>query len=306
MPRSLVLACIFLSCAGAAGIWPERLGTYDRKAVQQLPLAGGGANEYGQEATEGADYGRFKVVASRYKDPTGAYAAGLAAPERPLQAGNYLITCTGDCPKDLSSLIGALPGVSYAPLPALANYLPAKGLIARSERYILGPQGLREAAPQIPESAVAFQFGTEGEIARYRTPHGELIMAVFSYPTPQMARQQTPGFEAIPGAAVKRAGPLVLLVLPSNVQNEANAAAARKLLSQITYNASVSRDETPPLVIRPETAGQMLMAIISLAGVVLVFCVVSGLAFAAILAISRRFGYSGADGSMTTLHLSGK
>src|SRR5207247_640890 len=49
MPRSLVLAFVFLSCASAAGIWPERLGTYDRKAVQQLPLVGVGANEYGQE-----------------------------------------------------------------------------------------------------------------------------------------------------------------------------------------------------------------------------------------------------------------
>src|SRR5438105_8952382 len=90
MLRSLSLAFIFLSCASAAGIWPERLGSHERKAVQGLPLAVVGANEYAQEASEEADYGSFKVAASRYKDPTGAYAAALAAPERPLQTGNYL------------------------------------------------------------------------------------------------------------------------------------------------------------------------------------------------------------------------
>ncbi len=50
----------------------------------------------------------------------------------------------------------------------------------------------------------------------------------------------------------------------------------------------------------------MILAIISLAGLLLAFCVLSGLAFGAMLIIARRFGYSGAEGSLITLHLSGK
>ena len=55
MLRSLSLAFIFLSCASAAGIWPERLGSHERKAAQGLPLAVVGANEYAQEASEVID-----------------------------------------------------------------------------------------------------------------------------------------------------------------------------------------------------------------------------------------------------------
>jgi len=40
--------------------------------------------------------------------------------------------------------------------------------------------------------------------------------------------------------------------------------------------------------------------------VVIGFCVISGLAFALIRIIARKFGYSDAEGTMTTLHLGGK
>jgi len=64
--------------------------------------------------------------------------------------------------------------------------------------------------------------------------------------------------------------------------------------------------DVKPLELKPETAGQMIIAIISLAALVLGFCLLSGLAVGGILRIARRFGYSAAEGSMTTLHLEGK
>ena len=53
MPRSLILAILLASSAGAA-IWPEHLGTYDRRSVEasQVPT-----DENGREASEHADYG---------------------------------------------------------------------------------------------------------------------------------------------------------------------------------------------------------------------------------------------------------
>jgi hypothetical protein len=301
MPRSLILAILFAASACAA-IWPEHLGTYDRRSVEatQVPT-----DEYGREASEQADYGRFQVSATLYKDSTGAYAAWLETEGNPLQVGNYVITCTGNCPKNLAELAEALPRISHAPLPALGSYFPINSRVPHSQRYILGPAGLAQNAPQIPESAVAFQFGTEGEIARYRVlrnePKSEATVAIFSYPTPQIARQQASAFGAVAGAAVKRTGPLVAVVLGAPDQ-----AAADRLLGQINYEASVTINEPMPLVLRPETAAQMLLSIITLAGIVLAFCLASGLLFGGFRVIARRFGYTDAGTAMTTLHLSDK
>ncbi|MBZ5609531.1 MAG: hypothetical protein LAP38_14815 [Acidobacteriia bacterium] len=303
MLRFLVLAVFVVSSAGAA-IWPEHLATYDRKSAAEVPATG--LDEYGRDAAEEADYGAFKVQASRYKDTTGAYAASLESSEHPLLVGNYMITCSGKCPKNLASLADALPRISHAPMPLLKSYLPAKGMIAHSERYIMGPAGLHANLPQIRESAVALQFGTEGMTARYHSPKGELVLAVFSYPTPQIARQQTGPYEGIPGAAVKRTGPLVAVVLPPDNGAPADAAEAQKLLSQVNYQASVSWNEPLPLVIKPETAAKMVLGILTLAGIVLGFCLVSGLAFGLLRLVARRFGYSDAGTALTTLRLGGK
>lgn len=302
MLRSLILATLLISSACAA-IWPPQLGKFQRKSVQPMPAAERvQTEEYGLQQAEQADYGAFQVSAHRYKDSTGAYAASLLAPPNSLQVGNYLINCTGNCPKTLAALVESLPGISHASLPVLPHYFPSQGLVAHSERYILGPAGLNEGAPQIPEAAVAFQFGTEGELARYRTSQGDAVLAIFSYPTLEMARQQTPAFEAIAGATVKRSGFLVAVVLPP-----ADRASAGQLLARINYQAAVSWDEQrAPLIIKPQTAAQMVLAIISLAGIVLGVCLGAGLVFAALRIAARRFGYLDAGTSLITLHLSDK
>jgi len=301
MPRGLILASLFAASACAA-IWPEHLGSYDRRSVKASQVA---PDENGREAEEEADYGPFQASATVYKDSTGAYAAWLETAGKALQVGNYVITCAGNCPKNLAELAEALPNVSHAPLPVLGSYLPTKYLIPHSERYILGPAGLAQDAPQIPESAVAFQFGTEGEVARYRLlqnePKSESLFAIFSYPTPQIARQQTAAFQAISGASVKRAGPLVAVVLGAP-----DRAAADRLLGEINYQASVTVNEPLPLILTPQSTAQMLLAIISLAGIVLGFCLVSGILFGGFRVIARRFGYTDAGTAMTTLHLSDK
>jgi len=302
MLRSLILTACVISAA-SAGIWPEHLGQFERKSVKpgaSQPSAL--SNEYGQEEAEEAAYGSFVVVAQRYKDSTGAYAASLEMHEHPLQVGNYLLTCTGNCPKNLAGLVETLPKLSHNALPALRNYLPAKNIVPRSERYILGPTGLGAAAPQIPASAINFEFSPEGSLARYRSSPGEAILAVFSYPTMQMARQQAAVLEKLPDVVVKRTGPLVALVLASGGQ-----AAAEQLLGQISYKAAISSDDQQlPLIIRPQTMAQMVLGIIALAGIVLGFCLLSGIAFGAFRIVARRFGYSDAGTAMTTLHLGDK
>ena len=286
-------------------MWPDMLGTYERKSAAELHDQAV-PDEYGRAAAEQADYGTFKVTGIRYRDTTGAFAASLEMRDKPLLAGNYLITCSGKCPKDLAKLADTLPRMSHTPVSVLPNYLPARNRVPDSERYIMGPIGLHDDLPQISESAVNLEFGAEGAVARYRLPKSEATLAIFSYPTLEMARQQAPAYEKIPGVLVKRSGSLVALVAPATAGKAVDAADARKLLAQINYQADFSWNEPLPIVVKPETTAQMILAIITLAGIVLGFCVASGVAFGLLRIIARKFGYSGADEGLTTLSLSGK
>lgn len=289
MPRGVILTLAFVASAAAS------------PPAQTNPAL---AAEYGFEASEVVDHGTFQLSAQRFRDVTGAYAASLdPANKDALRVGNYLVTCQGKCPKNLAALADAsLPHVSHGSLPSLPAYFASKNLVRHSERYILGPVGLAANAPEIPASAVGFDFGTEGEIARYRTPSGPVTLAVFSFPLPSMARQQLPQFQKIANAAVKRTGPLIVVAIGAS-------PAKSQLLTSIEYQGVVAENEKPPvkpLELKPESAGKMVLAILSLAGLLLVFCLLSGLAVGGTLHLARRFGYSAAEGSLITLHLEGK
>jgi hypothetical protein len=302
MPRSLILAAIFVSSACAA-IWPERLGDYQRQpsAFEMSDDQGPVLAEYGLQTAERVDYGPFQVTAWRFRDTTGAYAAALEL--EGVRVGNYVVKCNGKCPKNLAALADAsLPHVSHGALPSLSDYFPAKNQLPRSERYILGPTGLKTYVPEIPVPAALFDFGTEGMLAQYRTAQGPVTLAIFSYPTPSLARQQLPLFQKIANSTVKRTGPLVAVALGASPANS-------QLLEAIEYQGVVAENKPPPdkpLELKPESAGKMVLAILSLAGLLLAFCLLSGLAVGVSLRLARRFGYSGAEGSMVTLHLEGK
>jgi hypothetical protein len=302
MPRSLILAALFVSSACAGTYWPDELGGYQRKAMD-IVIPQGNANlaEYGLDGVDRPNYGMFTVTAWQFKDVTGAYGAALELGGT--RVGNYVVQCQGRCPKNIAALAEAsLPHVSHGSLPNLGDYLPAKNLISHSERYILGPVGLAANAPEIPAPAALFDDGTEAELAHYRTSGGAVSVIVFSFATPSLARQQLPQFEKVTGAAVKRTGRLVAVAIGAS-------PAKGQLLDAINYQGVVAADEQPPpkpLELKPESAGQMVLAILSLAGILLAFCLLSGLAVGGTLRLARRFGYSGAEGSMTTLHLEGK
>src|SRR5579862_2497275 len=277
MPRSLILAVVLASSVYGA-IWPPKLGQFEVKS--EGPTAPSGdqalAAEFGFEKSERADYGSFQVVALQFKDVTGAYAASLDPSSKGfVRVGNYLVSCEGECPKNLALLADtSLPHVSHGSLPTLGEYFGPKNRVPRSERYILGPAGLAANAPEIPPAAALFDFGTEAELARYRTAGGSVSVIVFSFPTPSLARQQIPQFEKITGATTKRSGPLIAVAIGPS-------APAAKLLEGISYQGVVAENEKPPekpLELKPQSAGQMVLAILSLAGLLLGFCLLSGLA----------------------------
>ena len=284
MSRGLILL-VLLSCSlSAETIWDE----VGLKSTEKITIGGHTLNLWRFNDSTGALAGLHEIAA----EPGKANAS---------QIGNFVVLCEGKCPPNLVNIVQARPHFNNAPLPVLRTYTPTKSLVARSERYILGPVGLSENAPQIPASAAAFQFGTEAVVARYRVLKDEPTLGIFMYLTPQMARKQLSEFEKISGATAKRSGPLIGVVL-----NEPDPKAADRLLQEIVYQASMSWDQQPPLIIRPQTAAQIVLGGMELAGFILVFCLFSGLAFGGYKFLRQRIGPPSAAGALIVLHLGDK
>jgi Family of unknown function (DUF6599) len=214
--------------------------------------------------------------------------------------GNYVFQFTGDLPDraDLRRLYKTVPSLEQSPLPALMDYLPAANLIPNSERYIVGPVSLQRFDPEVPLSAAAFPLGAEAQLGRYKTSKGTMTLAIFNYPTPNIARQQDAEFQKIQGAVPKRTGPLVAVII-----RPPDPEAAKRLLAEINYEQNLTWNETVPRDITKDAAN-MLLSIFTLAGIVLVLCVLGGVSFGGFRVLARKMGWrtAGMD-EMIVLHL---
>jgi hypothetical protein len=178
-------------------------------------------------------------------------------------------------------LIQNLPNFDQAPLPAISGYLPSDGLVPNSQRYAMGPVALERFAPGIPAGVAAFHLGSEAQVATFRASGGEMKLAIFSYPTPNIARERLAEMQKLSGAMAKRSGPLVAVIL-----SPPNADDAERLLSQIRYQASISWSQYVPS--RRDNIGDLIVNAFILIGVLLAFSTVAGLAFGAFRALVRR------------------
>jgi|SRR5579862_447571 hypothetical protein len=308
-----------------AAIFPDQLGTFKKGPVQtvsapDLELY----DEYGIQATEQAEYTspvkKFLATAWRFHDSTGAMAMfeahrpPAATPSKTaklavstsdgviLAYGNYVFQFTGAVPADaeLNQIYDQLPLFENSSLPLLVDALPLNGLIPNSERYILGPVSLLRFEPRIAPSLAAFHLGAEAQLGQYQTPKGKLILTIFDYPTPNIARERLDEFEKLPGAVAKRVGPLVAVTI-----QPPDPDAAERVLALIRYNANVTMNESAP--VSAKQVGGMLFSIIALAGMILGLCIIAGIGFGAFRVILRKLGWTtGEAGEMITLHLGNK
>ena len=318
--KFLSLLCL-LPMLSHAAIWPDTIGAYHRTAAGPVDLAGKPLwDEYGLKGAESATYengsAQFRATAWVLSDPTSALAAfdwqrpenstaskaaSLAAETADglmLVQGNYLLSFSGYKPTaaELAALKAGLRNLDDSNLPTLTGFFPSRDLTPNSERYILGPASLQKFAPAIPPSIAAFHLGAEGEVGSFHTAKGDLTLALFSYPTPQIAMQREPEFGRIPGAMVKRSGPLVAVVL-----SPTDPDSAERLLSDVRYQASVTRDEYVPS--RRDNIGVLVINAFKLIGILLLLALVSGLGVAAVRLYRRRGGRGDEADALTTLHL---
>lgn len=297
-----------LPALACAAMFPDTLGTAHRTASQAVTLADGPLwAEYGLQDSEKASYGSaapYGVAGYRLQDVTGALAAyqwqhAVKLPSQTVvRVGTYLLIFEGHAPTnaELGALKGSLPRLEEGLLPTLPKYLPDRGLSPASERYVLGPVSLAKFYPGISPSAAGFHLGAEAQLADFTSPAGDLKLAIFSYPTVGIARDRFAELEKVSGAMAKRAGPLVAVILAPKDLNE-----AEMLLSQIRYQVAVTQGQrfSSP----KENVGVFFINIFKLIGILLLFCLLSGLVVGGWRMLLRRGGLNGDGDQMITLGL---
>ena len=294
----LVWAGLLVTAALAhAAIFPDSLGDYVKGPTKELAAPDAALfQEYGFEAAEQAEFtsptlGKITASAWRFHDSTGAMAA--AQSQRPVKAGqldsfaNYVFLFDPKPPgeAELDQLHKVLPRVENSPLPVLKDYLPAEGLIPDSQRYVVGPVSLAKFEPRISPSLAAFHLSAEAQLGRYSTPKGPMTLAIFSYPTPNMARARLDEFQKIPGAVAKRSGILVAVTVDPPDPN-----AAESLLAKVVYQQNITLNEKVPENVGRQMGG-IFLGSFALAGVFLVICLVTGVGVGTLRILMRKMGW---------------
>ncbi len=298
-------AAVLLPVLATAAILPETIGAYKRTATSTPELAERSIwDEFGLKAVENGVFERekeqFSVTIWRLQDPTGALAAyqWQRGSQELTRYGNYLISFQKHkpTPEELDALQKGLLIVDNSALPVLSSYLPSSGLKANSERYVTGPAALQKFFPAVPPSVAAFNYGAEAQTGVYHNAKGDMPLGIFNYPTHQIAMQQAAVFEKVPGAVVKRSGPMIAVVV-----NPPDADFAQHVLSQIRYQAEITESEYVPT--QRDNPGNLLYNAFLLTGILLALAITAGLFFGVIRNARRRFGKQTDEEPVISLHL---
>jgi hypothetical protein len=289
-------------------------------AAQLSGIAGPDAGllrEYGFVEAERQSYvrqdSRLTVTLWKMRDTTGSFGLftyyrqpGMSGREgQDLQAvgsdllllhrGPYLLEARGGTlsSEDAALLATEIPIVRGREglLPPLPSYFPEEGLVPLSQKFLLGPLAYERVEHRLPSSAIGFEAGAEAARAQYRLGNGttaELLLV--SYPTPQFAASKLRSLQQLRELqdtgegriTFDRKGSLIAFVLDAPTP-----AVAQKLIEDIPYGANITWNEyVPP---RHENVGSVMLAIFSLAGLLLLFSFVAGLAFGGVRVMVKRF-----------------
>ena len=315
------LCALLLPALGAAAVWPETMGPWKRTAASPAKVADQAVwDEYGLKEAETATYEngdrRFTATGYRLGDSTGALAAfqwqrpaGAASAKLDQLAvstgkgvvaarGNYLFVFPDFQPsgEEYQALISQLRDLDTTALPSFTGFLPARNLAPGSERYILGPVSLDRFVPGIPPSVAAFSQGAEAESGTFHFPKGDLRLAIFNYPTPQIAMQRVQEFQKLPGMIAKRSGPLV-----AAIPAPPDADAAERLLAEVRYEAQVTLNERVPT--QKDNIGDLIINAFILIGILLVISLAGGLMFGGMRVLRRVLRHGQEPEAMISLHL---
>jgi hypothetical protein len=285
------------------------------------PSQGALLREYGLTGIEQADYvrGGMHLLATLYrmKDPTGSYgtftflhdegmrSAGLGDYSAMSDAralilrGNFLLEVKGKNLAALKSDLGALQSIvagraEAGPYPALDLLLPKDGLIANSQRYMIGPQALAAVLPIASGDWAGFSHGAEAELGRYHLNREEVTLLLVDFPTPQAAASELESYSRNltinppEGSAERNAiyarRDLTLIAIVSG-------ARSRKIASEILRRTGSGEEITwnaPSFEKKGPSDAQILLGIFTGTGILCAYALLVGLAFGGVRLLAKR------------------
>lgn len=337
MRRQFLLACLcaLLSAANTSAqqgnparqpLLPDTFASWHSTVCETIPQHATLAEEAGQREFRQCQFTSGEqtatIWAGKYRDPSSAYEVytSLLRPAmQPSTVGRFtavddkgLPMLVGDVvvevlqprnisTKDLQELISIVAVQSAkTPLPPIREYLPKEDLVNATQRYSLGPVGLRSALEPLtslvfrsrstPDAErekylaiadrIGFGSGAEAMLAEYRSGRDGGLLLLVDYPTPQLAelhmrhlddalRDVAKGYEA----KIERRGSLLSVVL-----GPSSAAYAEKLRDAVTYETQVTWSEPSQTATDPPWA-VVLYRIFVGTGVFMVMAVAFGVAF---------------------------
>jgi hypothetical protein len=324
--RGRALLFLFLLAQTAAAQLPETFHGWESQSVrviaapQLASVAGNDAvviREYGFVSAARREYtrqdSRLTVTLWRMQDATGSFGlftyyrqAGMTAgngedlvavgPELLLlQRGPYVLeareaTLSLD---DVPALVANLPATGGREnlLPALPAYLPEEDVLPQSQKFLIGPAAFGRLEERVPASVIGFEAGAEALLAEYSIGRSKARLLLISYPTPQFATSKLRALRDLPAVrrgedagnmAVRRTGSLIAFVLDAP-----ELTAAEQLLGRVRYDTNVTWNEYVP---GPrDNVADLMLTVFGLAGFVLLFAFVAGLAFGGVRVLVKRF-----------------
>jgi len=332
---ALILLGLLASVGATAepGLLPDHFGPWQAESPSQMKVGAGLHEGWGevmpgtlQEAglrlVEDCSYKngdeQLKVSLLTFKDSSGAYefyteaiAPGMKSvglgdesafgPHNGvILIGNMVVLAdpfSNPRPESLAELLTILKAkADRTPFPPLKSYLPVTWRVFGTERYALGPVGLRAAMTSLGQAAyadlanqVGFQLGVEAILAKYQGAHGSGVLLLLEYPTPQLAEQHLHHLEEALPAAAKRSGVTVerKASLLSLVFEPTSAMHAQAIRDEVNYNTEVTWNEPshtatdPPMVV-------IMVKIFLFTGLFLGFATGVGIAFGGVRVVIKR------------------
>jgi len=284
--------------------------------------------EYGFSDVSSATYVRddgrtLKVRAARFADASGAFGAytfyvqpemtkeqigdqGSSLGQRVLfYRGVVLVDASFSQESvmsgaELRELAGVLPrpGGSAANLPTFIEFMPRRGYVAHTQKYVMGPLALNALAAPVSADLVDFGASSEVTLGRYGTSSGEATLMLISYPTPQLAAEHLKRIDAAhhlsePQAGVstiensgsfsdRRTGPIIVVV-----SGPVSDSDAKSLAGMVNYEASVTWN-SPAANQEVRDLYSLILNVVILCAIVGGFAVIAGVAFGGFRILMKR------------------
>jgi hypothetical protein len=325
------------SGAAEAPLLPQQFGGWQLQGSPQVNTEADAADptnaavlkEYGftdfSAATYVRDDGRtLKIRAARFADASGAFGAytfylqpemvreeigdqAASLGQRVLFYHKQILVdaqFTKESPmagaelRELAGLLPRPPG-NAGNLPSVLSFMPHRGYVANTEKYVMGPVALGALSAPVSEDLVDFGVKPDVTIGKYSTPSGQATLMLIYYPTPQLAIEHLRRIDAAhqlaqPQAGVstvensgqffdKRSGFIVAVA-----SGTVSKSDAESLLGLVNYEANVTWSQRTDDRDVHDLYSLMLNVVI-LCGILAALAIVAGVAFGGIRILMKRF-----------------